>query len=335
MNPQKTFSQKITDTGTLLRSTFNLFWLGGYELKKPTVKTSIYAGINTLFFYLAILSLLWFTHNPVYTIGIFLILISIWIILKVYGIFYFIRAKADQALIVHNHIKGIPITYEKAHEMNDEEVYKIRGIAFIDLLIKSSSAASQVKVNAGPQPSIGLSGIRAMILGIFFSFLSEVWDLVSNYMLPAVVIEKKPIREIVPNLKLLKNNIPGTLAGVFAIDFAGSIISVLFTWIYSATLAIFGILFFLLMGPGAVAGQKAFLICVVPTFIILMTVSIVSSVYSRIIDSVKTVYFSCFYTTLAYPEVIIAEYRQTVEDYLNYKPSGDQINLVTQQVTIT
>ena len=60
------------------------------------------------------------------------------------------------------------------------------------------------------------------LVNMFLGFLEEVWDLVSNFMIPSVIIEEKSIKEIVPDLKKLKNNVPATLTGVFGIDFAGS-----------------------------------------------------------------------------------------------------------------
>ena len=62
-----------------------------------------------------------------------------------------------------------------------------------------------------------------MLVTLFLKALGEVWDLLNNYMIPAVVIEKKSLRDTVPKLKALRSNVPATLMGVFGIDFVGSV----------------------------------------------------------------------------------------------------------------
>ena len=237
---KKSFNQRLSDTGALLRSTFDIMWLGGYELKRPVMRTAIYAGVTTLFFWIFVstVAISTVSNGPSYVFQIGLPSLLIWIVLKFYSMFYFTRAKADQALLVNSHLKGIPMLYSKAHEMNNEESWKIRGIVFIDILIKGANASA----NSGGANTQG-GGIKQFILSIFFFALNEVWDLVSNYLLPAIVIEKKSVKEIVPSLKLVKNNIPGTLVGVFGIDFAGAVIGSLFSFIYLFSILIFQVVF--------------------------------------------------------------------------------------------
>jgi hypothetical protein len=51
--------------------------------------------------------------------------------------------------------------------------------------------------------------------------IREVWDLMYNYLIPAVVVEKKESwSEYAENFKKLTQKIPATLIGVFGIDFS-------------------------------------------------------------------------------------------------------------------
>ena len=51
--------------------------------------------------------------------------------------------------------------------------------------------------------------------------IREAFDLMYNYLIPAVVIEKRDSwSEYVENFKKLTQKIPATLVGVFGIDFS-------------------------------------------------------------------------------------------------------------------
>lgn len=67
----------------------------------------------------------------------------------------------------------------------------------------------------------GKGGIFSMIVGFLVMAIREVWDLMYNYLIPAVVVEKKESwSEYAENFKKLTQKIPATLIGVFGIDFS-------------------------------------------------------------------------------------------------------------------
>lgn len=60
-----------------------------------------------------------------------------------------------------------------------------------------------------------------MVVIFFISAIREAWDLMYNYIIPAVVVEKKEHwSDYVENFKKLTQKIPATLIGVFGIDFS-------------------------------------------------------------------------------------------------------------------
>lgn len=52
------------------------------------------------------------------------------------------------------------------------------------------------------------------------------------------IVEQKPLKQLVPQIKSLRNNVPATLVGVFGIDFVGNVIGKILFPIYLITLAI-------------------------------------------------------------------------------------------------
>ncbi len=313
----KSFGQKLSDTGILLRSTFNLMWLGGDELKKPLIKASIFAVLKTCVFFTGVFSIVFISEK---TLLILPLSIVLWLVMSLYAKFLYTRVKADQALLAYYRITGNDVNYATAHIENSLEKSKIRSIAFVDLFL-----SNKVSVQVGDKNSP--SGIASIIFSIFFYVLSEVWDLLSNYLLPAVVIEKKTFKEIVPNLKKLKDNIPATLMGVFGIDFAGSAVGTFFFLVYLAGSAFalfigYGLSFVIKTGTIFLSQTSSGLeygVNFYPLLFVVFLIAIISAIYKRIIDSVKAIYYTCFYTTLTRPNEIKEEYKLELQDYLNFK----------------
>ena len=160
--------------------------------------------------------------------------------------------------------------------------------------------------------------ILGVIIGIFLSFLDEVWDLLSHYMIPSVVIEQKSLKEVIPEMKSLKTNVPATLTGVFGIDFVGSVIGSLFTGIVFIVLLIsVGIGYLVgLFTQATVITIGSFSFSWVPIFIMLFIVSIIGGIYGKIVESIKVIYFTIFYTSIMRPNNIREDMRDELTHYL-------------------
>jgi hypothetical protein len=204
------------------------------------------------------------------------------------------------------------MNYTDAHSHTKEEKGKLGLIAFIDMIMKYVSSQRG-----------NTRGILGFFINLFLSFLNEVWDLLSHYMLPAIVIEQKPLREIVPEMKALKSNVPATLMGVFGIDFVGSVVGSLFAGIFFVALVIsvgVGYLIGLFTGV-TVISIAGFSFSWVPIFVTLFLVFIIGGIYKIIVESIKVIYFTIFYTSIMRPMNITPAIRGELTNYLLMKKS--------------
>ncbi len=167
-------------------------------------------------------------------------------------------------------------------------------------------------------------GILGILIGLFLSFLDEVWDLLSHYMIPSVVIEQKSLKEIIPEIKSLKTNVPATLTGVFGIDFVGNVIGSLFAGIFFISLLVsVGIGYLIsLFTQTTIITIGSFSFSWVPVFIMLFLVSIVGGIYKKIVESIKVIYFTIFYTSIMKPNNIREDMKDELTHYLLMK-QGD------------
>jgi len=304
---KKPFKDRLKDTGFLIKNSFTIIGKDK-DIKTPTIHMIILSTIITIFIYSSILT---FILGKFVIIGVLLLLLTIFILIP-FRFFYNVRQKADQSWIVYNTICGKDISYNDAHNHTKTEKGKLRIIAFVDILIKYANSQKGNK-----------KGIIGVLINLFLSFLNEVWDLLSHYMLPAIVIEQKPLKEIIPEIKSLKTNVPATLAGVFGIDFVGSVIGSLFGGIFFVSLLIsVGIGYLIAMFTGTtVITISSFSFSWVPVFIMLFLVSIIGGIYKKVVESIKVIYFTIFYTSIMRPMNITQELRGELTNYLSMKKS--------------
>ncbi|OQX71136.1 hypothetical protein B6D52_02470 [Candidatus Parcubacteria bacterium 4484_255] len=295
---RKPFKDRLKDTGFLIKNSFTIVGKDK-DIKTPTIHMIIFSLIIIIFFYSTILI---FISGKFVIIGVLLLLLTIFILIP-FGFFYNVRQKADQSWMVYNTICGKDINYNDAHNHTKTEKGKLRIIAFVNILMKYTK---------------NQKGNKKGIMALFLSFLNEVWDLLSHYMLPAVVIEQKPLKEIIPEIKSLKTNVPATLAGVFGIDFVGNVTGWLFGGIFFVSLLIsVGIGYLISMFTEAtVITIGSFSFSWVPVFIMLFLVSIIAGVYKKILESIKVIYFTIFYTSIMRPMNISQELRGELTNYL-------------------
>ncbi len=163
-----------------------------------------------------------------------------------------------------------------------------------------------------------------MIKGLILSIFQEVWDLIKNFSLPSIVIDKATLGQIPSRLKLIKKNIPGALVGILGIDIIGSVFVSLFGFIQLPSL---------LIGAGigyygkellpqiwlvTLPFQTPFTINLLPLFIILIGTSIFVAFLNSLVQLVKTTYFTTFYVSISRPNEIETKLRSEVTHYLNF-----------------
>lgn len=149
--------------------------------------------------------------------------------------------------------------------------------------------------------------------------VGEAWDLVGHFLLPGSIIPEKTVGEALSDIKNIKKNVPGALVGVLGIDFAGDLIRGYIIGIFILlTLGVGGSVFYF-TGSWTVAA------------IIILVAIVTYFLLSIIIDMVKTVYFTLFYTAVTVPEAIPEKEREEVTHYLTSVTSGRVEPLEPQQ----
>jgi len=128
-------------------------------------------------------------------------------------------------------------------------------------------------------------------------------DLANQYLLPASIIREKRVLEVAKELKYIRNNIPGALAGVFGLDFAGDTLGGLLNICFLVSLIGLGVL-------------SAVISSATPFLIGLAIIVIINSVFRLFIEMVKTIYFTLFYMAVALPLHISVTYKQKITRYL-------------------
>ncbi len=296
------FMNRLKDTGFLLKNSFTVVGKDK-DIIKPTIKMIIFSLLILIFIPLSVFLI--YTGNFA-LFGIALLVFTL-IIMVPWRFFYDVNQKATQGWIVYNTISGRDINCKDAYNHIKSEKGKLRLIAIVDIIIKYA------KSQRGNR-----KGVLGIIIGLFLSFLAEVWDLLSHYMLPAVVIEQKSLKEIIPNIKRLANNVPATLMGVFGIDFVGNVVRTLAFPIY---------LFFILIsiGIGALLSEVLWRTEITigglsfswaPLAIIIYLLIIINMIIGKLVDSVKVIYFTIFYTSIMRPMEISEDMRDELTKYL-------------------
>lgn len=298
--PRKPMRERMGDTNYLIKHSFSVL-SNAKDIAKPTVRMIVYSSIVTTLIFGALLGI--FTGSYV-GVG-FLVLLFTFVILIPFRFFYNMRQKARQSLMTYSAIVGEPISYKESRALTKPVKSTLRIMAFMDLLVKyASSRRGQAE------------GIRGFIIDLLLSALVEVWDLLARFMLPAVVIEKKGIKDIIPELKSLKNNIPSTLVGVFGIDFSGDVVGgLLFLAYIFFFLVSVGLLFLVDSLTDATIGRLP--VSYIPIFVMVFVMAILGGILKKIMVSVKVIYFTVFYTSLKWPDAITNDLRPGLTHYLN------------------
>jgi hypothetical protein len=297
------FINRLKDTLFLLKNSLTV--IGKDEdIIKPYLRMAIFSFVLTSLLFGAVLGV---ATGEYMGTGILIFLLVVFF-LNPFRYFYDVRQKACQSWIVYNTIVGKNISYLDAHQHTQASKPQLRIIAIID--IGMAYLRMQKSKNDG--------GIVAVVMILFFRFLEEVWDLLSHYMLPAVVIEQKQLREVTPQLKKLRKNVPATLAGVFGIDFVGNVLGSILFPLYMVFLALSVGVGTLLVSsfPSTAVSPFDITFSWVPVAIVMYIIAVLGGILKKFVESVKVIYFTVFYTTLTRPGKIKGTMKKELTHYL-------------------
>lgn len=200
--------------------------------------------------------------------------------------------------------------------------------SIVDYIVKAATAKNNDKEG----------GLINFVKGIILAIFKEVWDLIKNFSLPAIVIDRVSIREIPTKLKMIKHNIPQSLVGILGIDVVGSVFVSLFGFIQLPSILIgFGVGNF---AKGIFPSSYLFTLPlkepltfnVLPLFIILFFTTTFVTFLNCLVQLVKTTYFTTFYVSITRPEEISPEIREEVTEYLNFNSRLDGYQFFKEEI---
>ena len=304
---QKSMSDRLKDTAFLLKNSFSLV-RQNTGIARPAVHLSILSVVMSTLFVGALVTFFLGTHIKWGIIALLVLVLILFPLRFPYRTFQF----AIQSWMTYKAVTGASVTYSEARRHTGANVPQLSFIAFVDLIM------AYVGSQRGQD-----QGIQGFFVNLFLSALVEIWDLLSHYMIPAVVIEQRPLKQLVPDIKSLQSNVPAALMGVFGIDFAGNVVR---TLLFPAYLLVIGASVGLSYLLGSSLPRTSFLInghlyCWVPVLLALYFLLVSGGILKATLASVKTIYFTIFYTSIAHPDEIAPALRAELTHYLLMEPA--------------
>lgn len=300
------FFDAFDDTLQLMKNTFVVIGKNK-AIFRPTV-TQIWLGSIFYLFVIVSAMVIFYSTGAAQVIAIFVLILFLLLLIPV---FPFIRMyyRAAQCWIVYNTFTGKNITYQEGLARAKQNKGDIFILGLFDILL--TALAKKLKQGTGKG---GIWVILNIVMWLLGKAVEEGWDLIGHYLLPATIIQEKNVGEVLPDIKNLKNNVPGALAGAFGFDFAGDLIRGYITFF----------MFLFVIGGIAIG---IYLKTWIPLIIIIMLIIAINVLIKIFVGMAKTVYFTLFYISVTMPMKIVPQYRQEVTHYLLHQSSPQSSKL--------
>jgi len=297
---QRSIGEKFQDTLFLLKNTYSLLGRNP-ALLKPVTQIILVSLILSTLFWGSILSLFLVTQ----TVAVGLVGILIAFILYFWSFFYFTELKLRLSWLACTTSCGTKPAFEQSQRMADSVGDKIRLIAFIDMFFKYLGSLRNTEEQ-------GIwEAIKSFLINLIIEGALEIWDLVNHYLIPAIAIDRLPLKAAVVQIKDLQNHVPSVLMGVFGIDFVGDVLAWIVGPMYGILIAIaFGVVYLLhITNPQVMA----------TIIILLIYIGVIShQILTAIVEATKIIYFTLFYTVLRHPDQLDSDMKQKANAFLKF-----------------
>jgi hypothetical protein len=257
------------------------------------------------------------------------LLLGLAALLFVYKFFYYNRRELAQSWLAFETACGHDRSPKEARARVGELGGQVRRLALLDMGAAWIGMASRRESG----------GILGALIGLVLKGLTEVWDLANHFLLPAVASDGVTLREGLSRLERVKDSVPETLVGVFGIDVMGRVVATIMAPAYLLLLAVGagaglwlgglmpaatqlgpvgsffdgGVPAWLPLGPDAMISWLPLLVC-------LFIGQLGGTILSRVVTSVKVLYFTLFYARLVHAEELAPDLRVQLEGYLRMEP---------------
>ncbi|PQO24388.1 hypothetical protein C2I36_03070 [Rhodobacteraceae bacterium WD3A24] len=307
--------ERFTQLAYLLKHTVTIVGRDA-DIIRPLVRMAIYAAVLVTVFF----AMIWAYAVDSDGTGTLLLLLAV--ILFIYKFFYYNRQELAVSWLVAETAFGRDrsVTDAAAH------VATLRGQARILALLDMGAAWIASRKN---------NNKSGLLTNLLLSAITEGWDLVNHFLLPAFAIDNVGFRDAMGKIRAARDNVPETLMGVFGIDILGRVVVTIFAPIYTL-LALAGVaLGTWLAGvfPQAFhAGQFGDMLPPealewlpisatsefnwLPLLVAIFLGKVVAAVFERAVTTLKVIYFTLFYARTLHAGSLSEDIRGELERYL-------------------
>lgn len=313
----QTTKQQSKDTAGLLKNTFKVFWQDT-DLFSPVIRLSAYELIH----YTALLTgVLLLVLTDLYTAGFITIAASLTVI-PLFKYYYTAFQKSVLSHGTYQVIQGKDATYKGSKQAISDKEGSIVLLAITDAIITKFLNSADDGDN---------TGITGFIINMLIAAAEEVWDLLENYLVPAIVVDDVSLTDVPSKLKALKNNVPGALTGVFGLDLGTTVLgqflfpAILITWV-----ALGGIGYATSGITTHTFTVSGITIAYIPLIIAAYISMIISGLVAVITESLKATYFTAMYVAIQHPDRIEDSRRSSLTNYLSLDDDIDTPSTKTE-----
>ena len=316
-------SERFAQLGYLLKHTATIVGRDR-DIKTPVIRMILFS---------VVLVTLFFATVAAYVIdanGAGTLLLLAWLVVGIYHFFYFNRQELALSWLVFETAAGRDRSFAEAIGHAGKLGGQIRTLALLDM------AAAWIAWRRNNSEKNGL--LTNLILGA----MTEGWDLVNHFLLPAFAVDGVGFRDGMGKLRATRENVPETLVGVFGIDVIGRVVATIVAPLYTLLILIgvaVGVWASGMMPAAFEAGRlgdvlppEAFDYLPVsadsvfnwfPLFVSIFLGKLVSSAFKRIVTAVKVIYFTLFYARILRVEDLAPDIREGLESYLRFGSEDD------------
>jgi hypothetical protein len=293
------------------------------DILTPPIRTVLFS---------VVLVTLFFAMIAAYVIGssgIGTVLLFVWLAAWIYHFFYFNRQELALSWLVFETAAGRDRSFPEATNHAGTLGGQIRTLALLDM------AAAWIASRRGNSNENGF--VTNLILGA----MTEGWDLVNHFLLPAFAIDGVGFKEGMGKLRATRENVPETLVGVFGIDVIGRVVATIVAPLYTLLVLVGLVLGVWASGAMPAAFEAGHLGDVLPPaafdylpvsadsmfnwlplFVCIFLGKLFSSAFKRVITAVKVIYFTLFYARILHIEELAPDIRGELESYLTFGSEG-------------
>ena len=220
---------------------------------------------------------------------------------------YVVRQKACTAVIAYAAVGDHPVSYRDSYQHTHELRKHFGIVALIDFMLHFS----------GKHKSHS-RGMLAGFLNKFCPHLSDVQDLLSHYMLPAVIVEGKSLHELADELKGLKEGVHEDYHEAFGVDFSGHVVGhfLLVPILILFTLSLYIGYQFSYLTPDSLITVAGYSFSWLPPLLILYLAFVARGILHIFVEMAKVIYYTLFYIQIREQAHIVPTMRHKVTSFI-------------------